>query len=298
VSDRKKDRYILPFDDIPAGRVKMPCIDIDEAVCSFAEVETGLSDELAHEEARRCLSCRRCLGCALCWAECDPQCIVFEQTNEPLEVTADTVIVAPGAIRKPARIASKFGYQESMNVVTGLQFERMLSEDGPYSGQILRPYDGDIPGSVGFVLAIEPGGKDAAYAYHALLYGLKEAVLAREKQKDLRVAFFVSAGFDFTGKFKELVEKHLPDAELIEGGIASVNEVPGKANVIIECGDVKQEMDLAVLLNGFDMPDYLRELDRRLGLKLESTGFWESAVPELAETAVSGVSLAGFRFAD
>ena len=67
MSDRKKDRYIIPFDDIPADRVKMPCIEIDEAVCSFTEVETGLPRELARQEAMRCLSCRRCLGCALCW---------------------------------------------------------------------------------------------------------------------------------------------------------------------------------------------------------------------------------------
>lgn len=298
MSDRKKDRYIIPFDDIPAGRVKMPCIDLDEAVCSFTEVETGLTEELAHEEARRCLSCRRCLGCALCWAECDSQCIVFEQTSEPLEVIADSVIVAPGVVRKPARIASKFGYQDSMNVVTGLQFERMLSEDGPYSGQILRPYDGDIPGSVGFVLAIEPGGKGAVYAYHTLIYGLKEAILAREKQKGLKAAFFIPAGYDFTGKFKELAAKHMSDAEVIEGEIASVTEAAGTANAIVECNGSKQEVELLVLLNGFDMPDYLKELDRRLGLKLEPTGFWESAEPESGETAVAAVSLAGFRFSD
>jgi heterodisulfide reductase subunit A-like polyferredoxin len=66
--------------------------------------------------------------------------------------------------------------------------------------------------------------------------------------------------------------------------------------VVVECAGSKHEVELAVLLNGFDMPDYLRELDRRLGLKLESAGFWESAEPELSETAVAGVSLTGFRF--
>lgn len=298
MSNKKKDRYIIPFDDIPAERVKMPCIELDEAVCSFTEVETGLPEELARQEAMRCLSCRRCLGCALCWAECDPQCIVFEQTSEPLEVAADAVIAAPSAVRKPARIASKFGFQDSMNIVTDLQFERILAENGPYNGQILRPHDGDIPASIAFVLTIEPDGRDAGRAYHALLYGLKEAAAALSRQKDLKVSFIIPSGYDFVEKFKEVASKQAPGAEVVEGEIASAGEVPGTANVKVDCGGTEHEVELAVLLAGFALPDYLRELDRRLGLKLETSGYWESASPEAAETAVSGVSLAGFRFTD
>jgi heterodisulfide reductase subunit A-like polyferredoxin len=298
VSNKKKDRYIIPFDDIPTDRIKMPCIELDEAVCSFTEVETGLPEELARQEATRCLSCRRCLGCALCWAECDSQCIVFEQTSEPLEVSADSVIAAPSAVRKPARIASKFGFQESMNVVTDLQFERILAESGPYGGQILRPHDGDIPASIAFILAIEPDDKSAGRAYHMLLYGLKEAATALSKQQDLKVTFIVPAGYDFVEKFKETASKQAPGAEVVEGEIASVSEVPDTANIKVDCGSTEQEIELAVLLAGFALPDYMKELDRRLGLKLDTSGYWESASPEPAETAVSGVSLAGFRFSD
>jgi heterodisulfide reductase subunit A-like polyferredoxin len=298
VSNRKKDRYIIPFDDIPSDRVKMPCIDLGDAVCSFTEVETGLTEELAQQEARRCLSCRRCLGCALCWAECDPQCIVFEQTSEPLEVTADSVIVAPGAVRKPGRTASKFGFQQSMNIVTDLQFERILSETGPYEGQIMRPHDGEVPASIAFILAMEPGDKGAAGAYHVLLYGLKAAKEAVSKQGDLKISFFIPAGFDFSGKFKELTAKQLKGAEVMEGEIASVTEAPGSANAVVECAGAAHEVEMAVLLRGFEIPDYLKELDRRLGLKVEGGNYWESADPERRETSVPGVSLAGFRFAD
>lgn len=294
---KKKDRYVIPFTDIGADRVRMPCIGLDDAVCSFTEVETGLTDELARQEAQRCLSCRRCLGCALCWAECDPQCIVFEQTSEPLTVSADSVVVAPAALRKPARIASKFGYQQSMNAVTDLQFERILSENGPYGGMILRPHDGDIPAGVGFVLAVEPGDRRAGSAFHNLVYGLKEAKAALARQDDLKITFFIPSGFDFTDKFRELALKQAPGAQVIEGEIASVTE-NDKANIVVECGGKKHEVGLAVLLGGFELPDYLNELDRRLGLKLEGAGFWESASPEPQETAVENVTLVGFRFKD
>ncbi len=298
MSDRKKDRYIIPFDDIGAERAKMPRIGRDEAVCSFTEVETGLTENLAQKEAQRCLACRRCLGCALCWAECDPQCIVFEQTSEPLELAADAVVVAPGALRKHEKIASKFGFQESMNIVTGLQFERILSENGPYEGQILRPHDGDIPRSIAFVLAVEPKDRGAAGAYHALLYGLKEAAAAQNRHKDMDVMFFIPAGYDFVAQFKELASKYAVGAEVVEGEIASIAQAPETAGVVVDCAGTKLEVDLTVLLGRLEIPDYLKELDRRLGLKLESTGFWESASPEPLETAVSGVSLAGFRFKD
>jgi len=298
VNNKKKDRYIIPFDDIPSPRVKMPCIDLDDAVCSFTEVETGLTDELARQEALRCLSCRRCLGCALCWAECDSGCIVFEQTSEPFEVNADSVIMAPGAVRKPARIAGKYGYQDCLNVITDLQFERILAKNGPYEGQVMRPYDGDIPASIGFVLTIEPKDARSGQAYHVLLYGLKEAAEALKNQSDLKVTFYIPAGYDFIEKFRQLLSERAIPAEIVEGDVDSVTGAVETADVTIEAGGSNYEEGLVVLLSGFDLPEYMKELNRRLGLKIEAKGFWESGTPELQETEVAGVSLAGFRFSD
>ena len=62
----KEKRYIIPFGDVPSPRAEMPEISVDERRGNFTEVETGFPEEMAIQEARRCLSCRRCLGCALC----------------------------------------------------------------------------------------------------------------------------------------------------------------------------------------------------------------------------------------
>ena len=82
----KENRYIIPFDDVPAPRAQMPEIPVDERRGNFKEAETGFPEEVAVAEAKRCLSCRRCLGCALCWAECEPEAINFDIPDEELDL--------------------------------------------------------------------------------------------------------------------------------------------------------------------------------------------------------------------
>ncbi len=92
----KQNRYIIPFDDVPAERAEMPEISVDERRGNFVEVETGFPEDEAVREAKRCLACRRCLGCALCWAECKPEAIDFSIPDENLELAFDEVVITRG----------------------------------------------------------------------------------------------------------------------------------------------------------------------------------------------------------
>ena len=92
----KEKRYIIPFEDVPAARAKMPDISVDERRGNYEECETGFPEEPAQKEARRCLSCRRCLGCALCWAECEPVAIDFSLPDTELEENFDEVVITKG----------------------------------------------------------------------------------------------------------------------------------------------------------------------------------------------------------
>ncbi|MBW2173967.1 MAG: hypothetical protein JRF64_04870, partial [Deltaproteobacteria bacterium] len=116
----KEGRYIIDFKDIPSARARMPEIPVQERERNFKEVETGLPEEMAVAEAKRCLSCRRCLGCALCWAECKPEAINFDLPDQNIELQVDEVILTSGLERRIAPVGRNFG-NKHMNVVTDIQ---------------------------------------------------------------------------------------------------------------------------------------------------------------------------------
>jgi ferredoxin len=180
-------RYIIDFTDIPAARQRMPELEVAARIQSFDEVEVGFSREAAQQEARRCLSCRRCLGCGLCLAVCKPRAIVFEQQDDIMDITFDDVVISSTADEQMPIKKGEFGYRQHANVVSGLEFEKILSNDGPYNGMVLRPFDGRIPQKIAFILA-------SAEASDSMEYVMNQAALLLEKVKDAEIFVFCPEG--------------------------------------------------------------------------------------------------------
>jgi len=183
-----RGRYIIDFTDIPAGRHEMPELEVEKRINNFDEVELGLSEEDARNEARRCLSCRRCLGCELCWAACEPRAIVFDQEADVINLTVDEIIIPDDVGLEIGLKKGEYGFGLYKNVIDAFQFEAMLDEDGPYGGMVLRPYDGDIPARIAFVVNLSGGSDDQLFSYIA-----NEAAEAKRKVSDLAISIFSTA---------------------------------------------------------------------------------------------------------
>lgn len=180
-------RYIIDFTDIPAERQRMPELEVAARIQCFDEVEVGFSREAAQQEARRCLSCRRCLGCGLCLAVCKPKAIVFEQQDEIIDIMFDDVIISSASDQQMPIKKGEFGYRQYANVVSGLEFETILSDAGPYCGMVLRPFDGRIPQKIAFILA-------SADSSGAVACVMRQAALTLKKVNDAEVFLFFPAG--------------------------------------------------------------------------------------------------------
>jgi len=204
----KQKRYIIPFDDVPAPRAGMPEIPVDERRGNFTEVETGFAEQVAVDEARRCLSCRRCLGCALCWAECGPEAIDFSIPDQELVLEFDEVVITKGQDNAFYPIAPALGYGTCADVITDLQFERMLSPTGPTGGLVVSPLNGEIPRR----LAIIQGNpdRDDPGILSSLILGINESIIALHRVDGLEVVLVspVTQGFK---------EQFLSEAEQISG---------------------------------------------------------------------------------
>ena len=261
----KEKRYIIPFDDVPSPRAKMPEISIEERIKNFTEVETGFPEDMAVQEARRCLSCRRCLGCALCWAECKPEAIDFDIPDQELELEFDEVIVTEGHDTLFYSFNPQLGYGKYPDVITDLQFERMLSPNGPTNGMVLSPLDGLIPRRIAIVQGHPED--DERHLFPSLVLGVNESVIALDKTEDLEVILISPICQSFQEKFLPEAEK-ISRLNIVEGSAESVEEGGNEAPLILkysEKGEGKQGyFDLIVILTKPKISSELASLSKKL----------------------------------
>jgi heterodisulfide reductase subunit A-like polyferredoxin len=263
----KQKRYIIPFDDVPTPRAEMPEISVEERRGNFAEVETGFPEQVAVNEAKRCLSCRRCLGCALCWAECGPEAIDFSIPDEELNLEFDEVVITRGQDNAFYPIPSNLGFGTYADVITDLQFERMLSPTGPTDGLVVSPLHGDIPRR----LAIIQGNpvKDDDAILPSLILGVNESIIALNRAQRLEVVLIAPLSDGFKGKF-------LPEAEqvrglrIVDGLPDSVERTTEGAPLTLRYSEngrqLEEAFDLVVVLTRPKIPSELVSLSKKLGV--------------------------------
>ncbi len=261
----KEKRYIIPFDDVPASRAEMPEISIDDRRGSFTEVETGFPEDVAVAEAKRCLSCRRCLGCALCWAECKPEAINFDIPDEIVERTFNDVVITRGQENRFSTIDAEFGYGIYADVITDLQFERMLSPTGPTDGMVISPLNGDIPERIGVIQAHPGAGED--HLLSSVVLGVNESILALDRTEELTVTLVSPLCARFKEAFLTNAQK-VKGLSLVEGIPGSVKRVEsGEPLTLTYTKDGKETtdtFDMVVLLTQPILSPEIQSLSRKL----------------------------------
>ena len=271
----KKPKYIPEFADIPSPRAKMPELPLDERHQNFKEVELGLSEEQAVAEASRCLSCRRCIGCGLCLAECDDCAIVYEEKSARLTLEADAIIYAAEGDKFDARSKKQLGYEDSANVITSTEFERLASATGPFGGVIVRPFDGEVPGRIAFIQCVGSREEGIGANFCSTVCcsrTFSQARRAREVIGDVEVTVF-HRGLRPAGKDGERILTGIMAedwTEFIPAEIENVTEDAGTGNIkvkfVTDDGESEREFDLLVLALGVRAVREFGSVARRAGL--------------------------------
>jgi len=285
----------------PKLRQEMPALSREERERNFKEVELGFTEEMAVEEAKRCLDCGVCSECMECVKACEAEAIAHGMTDEELEeLSVGAIILAPGYKLFPAEEAQEFGYGRFPNVVSSLEFERILSASGPYMGKVLRPSDLDKPKKIAFIQCV--GSRDVERNYCSsvcCMYAIKEAVIAREHDPDIECHIFYIDLRAFGKGFDEYYERAK------QSGIgftrcrpSSVKERPQSKDLIVryqtEDGKfIDEEFSLVVLSCGLQPPEGVEELASRLGVKLDQHRFCQTDKFSPIETNQPGVFVCG-----
>lgn len=232
---------------------------------------------------------------------CD-RSVAYRPEGELVEINVGTIITAAGF-----RVMDKTPFKEysphSLNVVTSMQVERILSATGPTEGEFKRPSDGKQPGTVAFISCV--GSRDKSYHPYCskvcCMYMLKEARLIKEKHPEINVyIFFVdvrTGGKDFEEYYNYCRDLGI---RVIRGRVGAVDELSGdrlrvRAYDVDMGAPIELETDLVVLATAIEPAAGLEDLGRKLGISCGSEGFLKEVHTKLypVETPVKGVYIAG-----
>jgi heterodisulfide reductase subunit A-like polyferredoxin len=282
-------------------RTPVRLLPLADRRAGFAESELGYGEEEALAEASRCLSCSGCCECELCVAACEKGVIHHDmpaEVHRTLEVGA--VVLAPGFDVFDATARPEFGLGRYPNVVSSIQFERLMSASGPNQGVILRPSDRRHPKSVAFIQCV--GSREAAHDYCSsvcCMYATKEAMIAKEHEPDLEACIFYIDVRAF-GKGFEAYYQRARDAGVsyVRCRPYGVSEVPGSRNLAVSYHDDdgtlrSREFDLVVLSCGMVPARSAPDLARTFGLELNRHGFARTGGFHPVETTRPGVYACG-----
>lgn len=283
-------------------RVPMRALAPVERTRSFAEVDLGYSDEEAQAEAARCLACGVCSECLSCVYVCKANAIDHNMVERLETVEVGAVILAPGYQIYNAKLSQEFGLGRYPNVVTALQFERLLSASGPTGGHVQRPSDNTRPRRIAFLQCI--GSRDQTHDYCSsvcCMYATKEAIMAKEHAPDTDVHIFMMDVRAFSKGYEEYyrrAEKRY-GVKYIRCRISAVREDPLTHNLIVRywSGDtgqlVEEEFGLVVLSVGMEISDSVKRLARDLGIELDPYGFCHTTLFDPLQTSRPGIYVAG-----
>ncbi|MDP3011477.1 MAG: FAD-dependent oxidoreductase [Candidatus Hydromicrobium sp.] len=239
--------------------------------------------------------------CEICKEFCEAGAIDYDQKEEKLDLKVGSIIFSPGYDLFDAGSKLEYGYSNYSNVITALEFERILSASGPYEGKVLRPSDKLIPKKIAFIQCV--GSRDTERDYCSsicCMYATKEAIIAKEHAgEELGCQIFFidmrafGKGFDaYYERAKELGVKYIrcrPSSveEIAETKNLKINYVTDEGKMLTD------QYDLVVLSVGLQPPELARKLNSNFGIKLNEYGFCWTDPFKPVESNKEGIFVCG-----
>jgi heterodisulfide reductase subunit A-like polyferredoxin len=238
-----------------------------------------------------------------CVTACQAGAIDHKQKPQTRQIEVGAMILAPGFRPFDAGQKPEYGYGRYPNVITSLQFERILSATGPYGGHVQRPSDGAAPRKVAWIQCV--GSRDASIgreycSYVCCMYATKQAIIAKEHDPGVEPTIFY---IDFRAQGKGF-DRYYERAKTVHGVrylramISRVAQDPRTHNLELsyadEAGQVQTEMfDLVVLSVGLNPHPATRELAAHCGIATDRWGFTVTPPLELVSTSRAGIFTCG-----
>jgi heterodisulfide reductase subunit A len=283
-----------------SNRVPIRSISLQERFRNFNEVDLTLTEQEALQEAARCLRCGVCSECLECLAACERGAINHDMQDERLDLTVGALILATGFKDFDPSQAPELGFGRLDNILTAMQFERLINSSGPTSGKVLLK-NGQPPQSVAVLHCV--GSRDSnshEYCSRACcMYSLKISQLlhdyvgaeVHEIYRDMRC---FGKGYEEFYNRTERMGVHF-----YHGKVNRIEASQGRLVVYWDEAFFGQpdhlEVDMVILATGFEPQVDAAQVAATFGVSRSRDGFFLERHPKLApvETSTEGIFLAG-----
>jgi heterodisulfide reductase subunit A len=253
-------------------------------------------------DAERCLFLTKNV-CRICEKFCEAQAVDFEQKPITHEVNVGAIILATGVETFDAKIKEEYGYGRYANVITSIEFERILNASGPFEGHVQRPSDGNAPKKIAFIQCV--GSRDATCGNDycssvCCMYATKEAVIAKEHMNDIDPTIFYLDLRTYGKDFDKYVEraKNEYGVKFVKCRVSAVEEMPKNQDLRIkyesEDGKVNEEFfDLVILSVGLQPSENVKKLAENFRIELDKYDFCKTKTFSPVETSKPGIFVCG-----
>ncbi|MBU1171481.1 MAG: FAD-dependent oxidoreductase [Proteobacteria bacterium] len=258
-----------------------------------------------------CIDAEKCLKltkgkCGTCEKKCPAGAINYDDKDKTLTLNVGSIILAPGFTAYNPAGKAIYSYDNNPDVVTSLEFERLLSASGPNQGHIVRMSDHEEPKKIAWLQCI--GSRDINTCDNAhcssvcCMYAIKQAIIAKEHDPSLECTIFYmdmrTHGKGFESCFNEAKEKH--GIKFIRCRIHSIHKNPGdQPGQVLDYMDdttgkvIRDIYDIVVLSVGMEISPEVKELTAKLGIELTAGGFVKTSSFDPVATTRDGIYVCG-----
>jgi len=244
--------------------------------------------------------------CKACEKLCPAEAVDLKQKGKVHQLQVGSIILAPGFKPFDPHVYDGYGYGRYANVITSMEFERILSASGPYQGHLVRPSDQEPPKKIAWLQCV--GSRDLHSGSHGYcsgvccMYAIKEAIIAKEHaHEDLDTAIFFmdmrTYGKDFDRYYERAKDEH--GVRFVRCRVHSLEPAGGNSGDLIvkyvdEDGTLRDEIfDLVVLSVGLEISKDIQKLGEICGIDLDEDGFAEASCFSPVATSRAGIFTCG-----
>ncbi len=295
-----------PMPDVPvekAPRAEMPRLDPKTRARTFDEVQLGFDEETARREAERCLNCGVCSECYRCVDACLAQAIDHDMEPVVETVEVGAILYACGFSPFDATQKPEYGYGRYPNVMTSLEYERILAASGPTGGHVQRPSDGKVPRKMAWIQCV--GSRDVSIGKDycssvCCMYATKQAIVTKDHEPDVETTIFYidsrAMGKGFQRYWERAERQH--GVRFVRCQISRIVETPEGNNLELTYVDEENRIqtevfDLVILSVGLAVSSEAQETAEELNLETDRFGFVVTDPLDPVKTTVEGVYTCG-----
>jgi heterodisulfide reductase subunit A len=241
--------------------------------------------------------------CRACEKVCTAGAINYEDKGREIELNVGSIILSPGLDRYDATVRGEFGLGRWKNVVTSIQFERMLSASGPYKGKVKRPSDERHPRKVAWIQCV--GSRDAHNGNPwcssvCCMYATKQSIIAKEHDGHIEPTIFYTEMRAFGKDFDRYVEraKNEYGVRYQRAMISAVREDPATGDLILrfaseDAGLIDETYNMVVLSIGIQPHKDAAEFAKTFGIETNAYRFAKTSSLKPIDTTREGIYVAG-----